>query len=66
MGRDKNHEEISKRIMKQTKERHVAPAETSYVDASRNISVNLSDSELSKALKNFDKEVDYERLNFLP
>ena len=59
MSRRKNNEEVSRQLEKQKKSRAKASDETCYVDSSRNISVNLSENELSKALKNFDQEVTY-------
>ena len=57
MSRRKTNEEVSKKLKKQKKVRAAAAEEICYVDSNRNISVNLSESELSKALKNFEQDV---------
>ena len=57
MSRSKTNAEISKNVEKKKKQRRSAEDDVCYVDANRNISVNLSESELSKALKNFETDV---------
>ena len=58
MSRRKTNEEVSQKLEKQKKVRAAAAEEICYVDSNRNISVNLSESELSKALKDFEQDVN--------
>ena len=57
MSRRKTSEGVSQKLEKQKKVRASAAEEICYVDSNRNISVNLSESELSKALMNFEQDV---------
>ena len=58
MPRSKANDEVLQKVKKKSKSKvSVNTDETCYVDANRNISVNLSESELSKALKDFDTGV---------